>query len=67
MKSTEQYFSVLLIIGKCNSNNIMKPKAPTCTIIKNPFKTDQRNYYKKAQQDKASTDITSHYNLIILN
>ena len=45
----------------------MKPKAPTFTIIKNPFKTYQRNYYKKAQQDKASTDITSHYNLIILN
>lgn len=58
MKSTEQYFSVLLVISKCNSNNIMKPKAPTCTVIKNRFKTYQRNYYKKAPQDKASTDVT---------
>ena len=58
MKSTEQYFSVLLIISKCNSNNIMKPKAPTCTVIKNRLKTYQRNYYKKAPQDKASTDVT---------
>ena len=45
----------------------MKPKAPTCTIIKNPFKTYQHNYYKNAKQNKASTDTTSRYNLMILN